>query len=94
MGLLTTIKKIFGGKSSVDRTLNCEDCRQDFVFDEGEQKFFQSKGFTDPKRCPRCRKRIKTRIHKKSRNHQRQNRYRGRGRRRSLIDGDSPYADE
>jgi len=39
-----------------DRDLNCADCRQDFVFTAGEQKFFKEKGFTEiPKRCKPCR---------------------------------------
>jgi len=34
----------------------CVDCREEIDFSEGEQKFFKQKGFTDPKRCPPCRK--------------------------------------
>ncbi|NCC82758.1 MAG: cytochrome C551 [Clostridia bacterium] len=40
-----------------DRTLKCKDCGSDFVFTEGEQAFYQEKGFeNDPVRCPECRK--------------------------------------
>ncbi len=39
-----------------DQSLQCADCSQAFTFDEGEQKFFKSKGFTPPKRCLDCRK--------------------------------------
>lgn len=40
-----------------DKTLNCKDCGQDFTFTEGEQAFYQEKGFTnEPTRCPDCRK--------------------------------------
>ena len=39
-----------------DRTLNCRDCGQSFVFTTGEQEFFASRGFTnEPSRCPECR---------------------------------------
>lgn len=40
-----------------DRTLLCKDCGNEFVFSEGEQKFFLDKGITeDPIRCPECRR--------------------------------------
>lgn len=39
----------------VDRTLTCVECGQDFAFTAGEQEFFESRGFTVPKRCPGCR---------------------------------------
>ena len=40
-----------------DRTLACKDCNAQFVFTEGEQAFYQEKGFTnEPARCPECRK--------------------------------------
>ena len=38
-----------------DRTLTCRDCGQEFVFTEGEQAFYTSRGFSDPVRCPSCR---------------------------------------
>lgn len=38
-----------------DKTLKCVDCKADFTFTESEQKFFESKGFTEPKRCKPCR---------------------------------------
>jgi len=97
MSLLATIKNILGFKSDSptlgagDRYLVCIDCLNKFVFDSGEQKFFKSKGFTDPKRCPTCRKKVKGQMRKK---------FRPRGarpffsRKDSLIDGRSPYADE
>ncbi|OVE75264.1 hypothetical protein BVX98_07940 [bacterium F11] len=92
MGFLGTIKSLLGIKQNGDRKLVCEDCKKPFIFDAGEQRFFKAKGFTDPKRCPRCRKRIKVRIHKKPRNNR--NRFRQRPHNRSIIDGESPYADE
>ncbi len=39
-----------------DKTLTCVDCGADFVFSAGEQDFFASRGFSDPTRCPSCRK--------------------------------------
>lgn len=40
-----------------DKTLQCRDCGEEFVFTAGEQQFFQEKGFTNtPTRCPACRK--------------------------------------
>ncbi|NLW19710.1 MAG: cytochrome C551 [Candidatus Cloacimonetes bacterium] len=40
-----------------DKTLVCKDCSREFVFTEGEQEFYQEKGFTnEPQRCPECRK--------------------------------------
>lgn len=39
-----------------DKTLSCKDCNADFVFTEGEQAFYQEKGFqNEPQRCPDCR---------------------------------------
>ena len=39
-----------------DKTLQCRDCGNDFVFTQGEQEFFSQKGFTnEPGRCPECR---------------------------------------
>ena len=42
-----------------DRTLNCRDCQQPFTFTEGEQQFFSQRGFTEPTRCPDCRRKRK-----------------------------------
>lgn len=40
-----------------DKVIKCKDCGNEFVFTEGEQAFYQEKGFTnDPVRCPECRK--------------------------------------
>ncbi len=39
-----------------DKTLICKDCNAEFVFTEGEQAFYQEKGFqNEPQRCPTCR---------------------------------------
>ena len=42
-----------------DQTLVCRDCNGEFTFTEGEQSFFQEKGFTPPTRCADCRRRRK-----------------------------------
>jgi hypothetical protein len=38
-----------------DQQLVCIDCKQEFVFTQGEQKFFAERNFTPPKRCKPCR---------------------------------------
>jgi hypothetical protein len=44
-------------KKMADKNLVCKDCGVTFVFTEGEQAFYQEKGFTnEPQRCPDCRK--------------------------------------
>jgi len=42
-----------------DRFLRCTECSNNFVFKSGEQRFYWSKGLSDPKRCGACRKRRK-----------------------------------
>jgi CxxC-x17-CxxC domain-containing protein len=45
-----------------DRTLQCTDCHQDFIFTAGEQEFYDRKGFKEiPKRCKPCREARKAR---------------------------------
>lgn len=44
---------------SQDKELECIDCQRVFHFSAGEQEFFRSKGFTEPKRCKACRERRK-----------------------------------
>ncbi|GAA0746929.1 zinc-ribbon domain-containing protein [Clostridium oceanicum] len=39
-----------------DKTLVCQDCGNEFVFTEGEQEFYNEKGFQEPKRCTECRR--------------------------------------
>lgn len=128
MSFFSMLKGLLGfGPKSVslapgDRLLPCDDCRQDFVFDAGEQRFFKEKGFTDPKRCPKCRRKVRSRMRRRGRRgrggeesaatpnrnegarresrgesggrHDGGGRGHHRGRRHSVIDGDSPYADE
>jgi len=39
-----------------NRTINCAECGDEFLFSAGEQAFFSERGFVnDPKRCPACR---------------------------------------
>lgn len=43
------------------KTITCIDCGKEFDFSPAEQKFYESRGFDMPKRCPECRdKRKKT----------------------------------
>src|SRR5258707_14793206 len=44
-----------------DKSLNCADCGQEFVFTKNEQAFYAERGFTnEPKRCKNCRDKRKT----------------------------------
>jgi len=45
-----------------DRKLKCLDCGATFVFSDGEQTFFWSKGLAPPKRCQECRLKRKLTI--------------------------------
>lgn len=38
-----------------DKTLTCVECGKEFTFTAGEQEFFASKGFQEPKKCKECR---------------------------------------
>jgi len=38
-----------------EKRLTCADCGQEFIFTEGEQRYFWSKGLSEPKRCKPCR---------------------------------------
>jgi CxxC-x17-CxxC domain-containing protein len=45
-----------------DKSLQCSDCGNTFIFSAGEQEQFASLGFTnDPKRCTPCRQARKAR---------------------------------
>lgn len=45
-----------------DRSIECIDCHQSFVFTAGEQEFYERKGFRElPKRCKNCRDKRKSR---------------------------------
>jgi CxxC-x17-CxxC domain-containing protein len=43
-----------------DKTITCRDCGQTFSFSEGEQEYYQQRGFSEPMRCPSCRSARKT----------------------------------
>lgn len=39
-----------------DKTLNCKECGNEFVFTAGEQEFYAERGFeNEPQRCKPCR---------------------------------------
>jgi len=38
-----------------DKKLVCCECGAEFTFSIGEQRYFDSKGLSIPKRCPVCR---------------------------------------
>ncbi len=38
-----------------DQNLTCTDCGKQFTFTANEQAFYESKGFSNPGRCPDCR---------------------------------------
>jgi ssDNA-binding Zn-finger/Zn-ribbon topoisomerase 1 len=46
-------------KEYQDKTIKCVQCKEDFVLEAGEQKFFESKEFPEPKRCAECRRQRK-----------------------------------
>ncbi len=60
MGFLQLLKKLFSNGADGDKTLRCMQCGKDFIFEAGERRFFQEKGFQEPKRCPRCRQQNKS----------------------------------
>jgi len=39
----------------VDLNLVCVDCKNPFVFESGEARFFAERGYDTPKRCKACR---------------------------------------
>ena len=39
-----------------DKNLTCADCGESFVFTAKDQEFYAGRGFTEPKRCPECRR--------------------------------------
>jgi len=42
-----------------DKQIECVDCHEPFLFEAGEQEFFASRNFSEPKRCKGCRQRKK-----------------------------------
>lgn len=45
----------------MDIYIECANCGKEFVFTEGEQRSFESKGFAPPKRCKACRGKVNMR---------------------------------
>lgn len=45
-----------------DQVIVCTDCKSEFIFNEGEQKFYAARDFEQPKRCKECREKRKQRI--------------------------------
>lgn len=43
----------------MDRVKKCKYCGENFTFTTSEQKFYEEKGFPDPKRCKSCRQKRK-----------------------------------
>ena len=39
-----------------DKEIRCINCGKTFIFTPGEQEFYKSKNFPDPKRCRQCSK--------------------------------------
>jgi CxxC-x17-CxxC domain-containing protein len=39
-----------------DKNLTCQDCAQTFTFSADDQSFHAERGYSDPKRCPSCRR--------------------------------------
>lgn len=42
-----------------DLTIKCLDCGTDFIFTEGEQRYYKERGLYPPKRCYYCRQKRK-----------------------------------
>ncbi len=70
MGIMMLLGKWFGkgkngseergGTQTLDGThLMCVECKQSFLFETGEQKFYKMRGLTPPKRCTSCRRQKK-----------------------------------
>lgn len=49
-------KEKVGNVKMEDKILKCLDCDEEFIFTLGEQEFFESNQFQEPKRCPACRR--------------------------------------
>ncbi len=65
MGIVALFKRWFGktgesgGNGQGDLKIACVECRKEFVFEAGEQKFYKMRGLTLPKRCTACRNKRK-----------------------------------
>ena len=54
-----SIKGALRGLPPRDLLLKCWECGERFTFTVGEQQFYKRMGFTEPKRCPKCREKRK-----------------------------------
>src|SRR5947209_8481102 len=45
-----------------DRMLACVQCGTEFTFSADDQEFHATRGYQDPKRCPRCRAERRTSV--------------------------------
>lgn len=45
----------------MNKIIKCQDCGQEFIFNESEQEFYKNLGFPEPKRCKFCREKRKNR---------------------------------
>ena len=52
----TEENKDVANRDGEDIEIICRDCGKVFVFSIGEQEFYKSKNFPDPKRCRQCSK--------------------------------------
>lgn len=50
-----------------DVRIKCQDCGTEFIFSVAEQKWYEEKGFTPPKRCRYCRNRRKNEQYNRER---------------------------
>ena len=53
-----------------DQTITCADCGKDFILTISEQSFYNSKGFSFPKRCKDCRMKRKQERFKQEPNYE------------------------
>lgn len=51
-----------------DEIIICKDCKKEFTFSVGEQKFYEEKGFAKPIRCKECREKRKAERENKENN--------------------------
>ena len=50
------------GAEPTSRQIQCVDCPTTFIFTAGEAGWYAEHGFTDPTRCPDCRKKRRDKM--------------------------------
>jgi hypothetical protein len=50
-----------------DKVLTCCDCAEKFVWEKGEQLFYEQHEFPPPKRCLACRRELRRKRHEDER---------------------------